>query len=425
LDAKASYLGIVVSRIAVAIIGAGPYGLSLAAHLSARNVENRIFGHPMRFWSDIAEAGGERYLKSFCFGTNLSTPGPGYSFADYNEPRGLETFEPCSIANFTEYGRWFQKHNVSWVEPVEVEHVDRQGEGFAISLSDGERLVADRVVIATGLSGFAHVPPVLASLPADLAIHTSGVTSFAAFAGRDVAVIGAGQSALEAAALLHEAGARPQLLVRESSVRWHDRSSLDPGLWERLRWPISGLGRGLKAKALTQFPGAMYRVPARWRTRFVERHLPAEGAWWLRRRVETQLPIHLGVTVVDAREVSSRAALRLASDAGERRLMVDHVIAGSGYDIDVGRLTFISQNLRSAIQRFGRAPKLSASFEASVSGLHFIGPSSAMSFGPLFRFVIGAEYSARIVSKRLSARARVLAGQQRARSRPSRASSPL
>jgi hypothetical protein len=105
----------------------------------------------MRFWSDIAEADGERYLKSFCLGTNLSTPAPGYSFADYNEPRGLETFEPCSIANFTEYGRWFQQHNVPWVEPVEVEHVDRQGDGFAIFLSDGERFVADRVVIATGV----------------------------------------------------------------------------------------------------------------------------------------------------------------------------------------------------------------------------------------------------------------------------------
>ena len=54
-----------MSRVAVAIIGAGPYGLSLAAHLSARKIENRIFGHPMRFWSDIAEAGAERYLKSY------------------------------------------------------------------------------------------------------------------------------------------------------------------------------------------------------------------------------------------------------------------------------------------------------------------------------------------------------------------------
>ncbi|MGY3238670.1 cation diffusion facilitator CzcD-associated flavoprotein CzcO [Bradyrhizobium sp. USDA 4448] len=415
-----------MSRVAVAIIGAGPYGLSLAAHLSERKIENRIFGQPMRFWSDIAQAGGERYLKSFCFGTNLSTPRPGYSFADYNEPRGLETFEPCSIANFTEYGRWFQEHNVPWAEPVEVERVDHEDDGFTIFLADGERFVADRVVIATGLSGFAYIPPVLAKLPTNLAVHTSRVTSFAAFTGRDVAVIGAGQSALEAAALLSEAGARPHLLVRESSVRWHDRAALEPSRWERLRWPISGLGRGLKAKALTQFPGAMHRVPAKWRTRFVKSHLPAEGAWWLRHRVEGRLPIHLGASVVNANEVSGRLALelRFASDAGDRRLMVDHVIAGSGYDIDVGRLTFISQSLRGAIRCIGRAPQLNSGFEASVPGLHFIGPSSAMSFGPLFRFVIGAEYSARVVSRRLSARSGLPARQQWSDWRPARATHP-
>ena len=76
------------------------------------------------------------------------------------------------------------------------------------------------MVIATGLAGFAYVPPVLASLPPALATHTSKITSFAAFKGRDVAVIGAGQSALEAAALLREAGAQPQLLVRENSILW-------------------------------------------------------------------------------------------------------------------------------------------------------------------------------------------------------------
>jgi 2-polyprenyl-6-methoxyphenol hydroxylase-like FAD-dependent oxidoreductase len=63
-----------VSRVAVAIIGAGPYGLSLSAHLAARNIEHRIFGRPMLFWSQVADAGGDRYLRTYCFGTNISTP---------------------------------------------------------------------------------------------------------------------------------------------------------------------------------------------------------------------------------------------------------------------------------------------------------------------------------------------------------------
>jgi FAD-dependent urate hydroxylase len=395
-----------VNRVAVAIVGAGPYGLSLAAHLAARNVKHRIFGHPMRFWSDIADAGGERYLKSYCFGTNLSTPTPGYSFADYSRPRGLETFEPCSIADFAAYGHWFQQENVAWVEPVEVGLVDGQANGFVVTLANKERLFANRVVIATGLAGFACVPPAIASLPPRLVTHTSGITSFAAFRGLDVAVIGAGQSALEAAALLHEAGARPQLLVRESSILWQTRVSLKRSLWRRLRSPISGLGTGPKAWVLTHFPGAMHLAPAKWRTRFVKKHLPAEGAWWLRDRVENKIPVQFETTVVEGREIAGRVALglRCAKDGSQRPLVVDHVVAGSGYDIDVGRLEFIDPRLRCAIKRLERAPKLNASFETSVPGLYFIGPASAMSFGPLFRFVVGAEHAVKVVAAHLATR---------------------
>lgn len=395
-----------MNRVPVAIIGAGPYGLSLAAHLTARNIEYRLFGRPMRFWSDIAEAGGARYLKSYCFGTNISTPAPGNSFADYSLPRGLETFEPCSMADFAAYGLWFQQRNVPWAEPVDVASINRQTHGFAVILSDGERFLADRVVIATGLTAFAFVPPVIASLPRALASHTSKITSFAAFNGCDVAVIGAGQSALEAAALLHEAGAKPQLIVRENSILWQNRVSLKRSLWRKLRSPISGLGTGPKAWTLTHFPGVMHRVPAKWRTSFVKNHLPAEGAWWLRERVENRLPIQFGATIVDAGEAAGRVALkvRLAKEGSERQLLVNHVIAGSGYHIDVERLEFIHPKLLCAIERLERAPRLNTAFETSVSGLYFIGPISAMSFGPLFRFVVGAEYTAGIVSAHLAAK---------------------
>jgi thioredoxin reductase len=391
----------------VAIIGAGPYGLSLAAHLAARKVEHRIFGHPMLFWSRIAGAGGERYLKSFCFGTNISSPAAGSTFADYSIPRGLETFEPCSIRDFAAYGLWFQKKNVGWVEPVEAERVSKTSNGFEIVLSSGERVAAVNVVVATGLSYFAIVPPVFDSLPESLVTHTSKITAFAPFKGQSVAVIGAGQSALEAAALLNEAGAQAQLLVRDNEVLWNSRSARNASLRQRLRSPISGLGGGWRAWVLTHFAGTAYHLPAAWRTRFLKDYLPPEGAWWLRNRIENLVPVHLTTNVAEARrDAAGRVALRLLAGGKEQRITVDHVVAGSGYDIDVERVAFFDPQLRAALHREGGALELNARFEASIPGLYFIGPLSQMSFGPLFRFVVGAEYAARTVAAHLATQAR-------------------
>jgi cation diffusion facilitator CzcD-associated flavoprotein CzcO len=362
----------------------------------------------MQFWTQVADAGGDRNLRTYCFGTNISTPNPGFSFADYSRPLGLETFEPCSIGDFAAYGHWFQQAVVPWVEPLDVTQVTRRADGFTVALADGQSLDADRVVIAIGLTCFAHLPVALGSLPLALVAHTSQIANFAAFKGRDVAVIGAGQSALEAAALLHEAGARPQLLVRKGAVHWMNRVPRSRSLWRKLRSPISSLGSGPKAWILSHFPGAMHQLPTSWRTHLVKKHLPPEGAWWLRERVENRLPVHVGTTVNEAREVDGRVDLRLnvAGDSSERRLVVDHVIAGTGYDIDVERLVFLHPTLRRAIQRIGRAPSLNATFETSVPGMGIIGPASAMSFGPLFRFVAGSEYAARVVSARLASHKR-------------------
>jgi thioredoxin reductase len=361
----------------------------------------------MQFWLQIAEAASERYLKSYCFGTNISAPAPGLSFADYNGPRGLETFEPCSMANFADYGLWFQERAVPWVEPVDVMEVRRDGNRFALTLTNGEQLVAEHVVVATGLSCFANVPAALSSLPPCRVTHTSNIRTFNSFAGQSVAVIGAGQSALEAGALLYEAGARPELLVREDRILWHSQVPQQRSLWRRLRSPISGLGTGPKGWALTRFPGAMHRFPESFRTRFVKSHLPAEGAWWLRERFENRVPVHFKATVVDASEVGGRVALKVRVGAGgdTRQIEVDHVIAGSGYDISVDRLPFLDRELRAAIDRIARSPRLNAHFESSVPGLSFVGSAAAMSFGPLFRFVVGADYTARTIAAHLDPRA--------------------
>ena len=195
--------------VPVAIVGAGPYGLSLAANLSAANIGFRIFGTPMAFWSAIATAGQERYLKSFCFGTNIDVPEPGYGFSEWSEARGLESFEPCSIQQFVDYGLWVQKRCVTSLERQNVVAIRQEGSAFHLTLADGETFLARRVVLATGLSGFDYLPQPFAALPSALCTHTANVTGFTGFAGQSVAVIGGGQSALEAAALLARGRGEP------------------------------------------------------------------------------------------------------------------------------------------------------------------------------------------------------------------------
>ena len=251
------------------------------------------------------------------------------------------------------------------------------------------------MVVATGLTSFATLPRELAKLPKHLVSHTSEIGIFEDFGGQDVCVVGGGQSALEAAMLLHEAGARPRLLVRESQVAWNTRIPQRRTWWRKLRSPISGLGTGPKTWLLCTFPSAIHYAPEKWRVRFVARHLPAEGAWWLRDLVEKKVPVELNCTLISAQERNGRVALLLRDRKnGERELECDHVIAGTGFKVDVDRLSFLSADLRASVDRIECAPRLNRHFESSVPGLFFIGPASALSFGPLFRFVIGASYAA-------------------------------
>ena len=389
----------------IAIVGAGPYGLSLAAHLRHRGLDFRIFGQPMDFWLKMIQGSRHRYLKSFGFGTNIYTPEKGYSFVEYCLKRGVESFEPCAMSDFANYGLWVQQNAIPNVERVDVSSVSRVDGGYHLTLANGDELLAKQVVIATGLTSFAVHPTEFSHLPKHLVSHTSEISDFSSMAGHDICIVGAGQSALEAAALLHDADARPRLLVRESQILWNKRVSQRRTLWRRLRSPLSGLGAGPKGWFLTRFPSAIHYAPDKWRVSFTARHLPAEGAWWLRDHVEKSVPIVLNCTVVGASEKKGRVLLTVRDGGtGERQLACDHVVVGTGFRVDVDRLSFLSADLRASVRRIKSGPALDRHFESSAEGLFFVGAISALSFGPLFRFVVGASYAAPSLSAHLASK---------------------
>src|SRR5215510_6975258 len=181
----------------VVIIGAGPYGVSLAAHLRARGMKYRIFGEPMRFWHNMPLGIN---LKSPAFATNIAVPMRGYSFPNWCRQHGLEDYEPCTMQSFAAYGSEMQKRFVPDVEEVLVKNVSERDGRFDVALTSGERLRSRKVVVCTGLSGLAHVPSVLRTLGQDRMRHTFDISDYSEFRNKKVAVIGAGSSAIEAGA---------------------------------------------------------------------------------------------------------------------------------------------------------------------------------------------------------------------------------
>ena len=392
--------------VPVAIIGAGPYGLSIAATLRARGIEHRIFGQPMHSW--LAHMPKDMYLKSVGFASNLSDGTGTHTLGSFCAQDGRDYGDddwPIPIGTFSDYGLWFQRTLVPDVEPVQVVSAGRSAGAFELQLSSGERVLAAQLVLAIGHTYFPHVPAELAGLPADLVSHAMDHTGFERFSGRDVTVVGAGQSALESAALLHEAGAAVRVLVRGDRLGWNpDPLGRPRTLALRLRSPKSGLGEGWKCFLYSNTPQLFYPLPYGARVAIVKRALGPAGAWWLRPRISDKFPVQLATSVRSVAQDGQGLKLEVAGPDGVAYVRTDHVLAGTGYRPDVKRISFLREELVAGVRVAGTAPVLDTGFQSSVPGLYFVGLSAAQTFGPVQRFVFGADFTARRVSRRIAAR---------------------
>ncbi|MGW8379041.1 NAD(P)-binding domain-containing protein [Streptomyces sp. ODS28] len=381
----------------VVVIGAGPYGLSTAAHLNARGLRVRIFGSTMESWERHMPAG--MLLKSPPAASTLSAPRPGHTLADFcreaGEPQRGED-EQVPIEVFVRYGRWYAEQLVPEVEDERVLAVDRRYGGFPITLSSGERLRAGAVVVASGLTGFAHLPPVLAQAAPGAPdashariTHSSRRSDLSAFAGRQVIVVGAGQSALESAALLHEHGARVRLLVRGRGIGF-GAPPTPPPHWR----PDTPLGRSWGLYGVVNHAPAVHRLPAGLRLRLVREVLGPLGAWWLKERVQERIPVLARRRIVGAEAAGDGMALTTRHASGRvERLGADHVLAATGYRPRLEALGFLSPALLGALGRTGGFPRLDAEFASTVPGLYFTGLPAAAAYGPLMRFVCGTAFA--------------------------------
>jgi hypothetical protein len=388
--------------IDVAILGAGPYGLSIAAHLAQRGLSFRIFGKPMESWLQMPRG---MLLKSEGFASSLYDPKSVLPLDRYCQERGLEYADlglPVPLATFCEYGLAFQRRFVPTLEQHMVKGLKNGAGHFTLELDNGQTLDVRRVVVAVGISHFAYMPSALSALPAALVSHSSAHADVGRFRGRDVAVLGAGASAIDLAALLHEAGARVRLVTRRNSLPTHTRMRLPRPLSDRLREPMSEIGPSWRSWFFTNAAPLFHRLPAGRRMKWVKNHLGPAAGWFMTERIKP-VPVMYGLTPVGAAALGGKLQMSFKDQDGScSRIETEHVIAATGYRPDIGRLTFLEPTLRDAIQTLEDAPVLSPHFESSVPGLYFVGPAAALSFGPVMRFAAGAKFASRRISSHLA-----------------------
>lgn len=388
-----------------AVIGAGPYGLSVAAHLHHRRADFRIFGRPLETWRTSMPAG--MFLKSDGFASNLAAPEPGGTLADYCREHDLAyhpTDLPVPLETFVAYGLDFQRRYVPDLEEHQVTSVVRDGHGFRLALDTGEDLRTRQVVVAAGITHFASLPRIVAGLSPELVSHSSAHRDLARFAGRQVTVIGAGASAVNVAVWLARAGARTRLVARSPSVRFSSPPAGGPRtVLARLQKPGSGLGPGWRSRASCDAPDLFRLVPPALRPEIVRRHLGPSSAWHLKEPLESSVEVVTGHSLQRVDAASDGVRLVLAGLQGGPPVTVesDHVICATGYRADVARLPFLGPGLRSEIRTLASTPVLTRRFESSVPGLYFLGLSAATSFGPMMRFMYGDDFAARRITQDL------------------------
>lgn len=381
----------------VAIVGTGPYGLSLAAHFRDRGVDFRIFGKPMDLWRNHMPKG--MMLKSEGFASNLNAPDARSSLKHYCELFDIPYADegvPIPLSDFVAYADWFTARHVPTLEAKMVTNLELEGNDFLLTLETGERVKAEYVVLAVGITWFPYLPQELASLPNALVSHSYDHRTVDQFANKRVIVIGAGASAVNLAYELNEVRSDVSILVRGSEIEYHVPPSerVGPCLY-RLRNPASPIGPGWKSLFCAALPGIFYYLPEKWRSRAVRSHLRPAAGWFMREKVESDVPTLLERKVESAVELSGRLQLALSDGT---RLDCDHVIASTGYRTDLSRLHFLSDDIRNRIRRPECAMHVGRDFQTDLKGLYAIGPMAMENFGPLLRFMAGSQF----VSRRLS-----------------------
>jgi FAD-dependent urate hydroxylase len=393
------------SDCGIAIIGAGPYGLSVASALRSRGAKPRTFGEPMEFWMKQMPSG--MILRSRQRASNIGDQTQHLRLTDFAATMGKTFPDRVGVEDFRAYGLWYQRQAVPDVDSRKVTKLAKIRDRFRLTLEDGEQIQATNVIVAAGISSFAHTPAQFVGISSRLASHTCSHSDLSRFRGARVIVVGSGQSAFESAALLLKNGAQVEIIMRAAKVFWLEATAVSqvPGFraLRDIMYPPTDVGplgwHFPPGSLIVAWPKCLRMLPRPIQRIIHDASVRPAVNGWLREGL-TAATITAGRKITSATADGNRVTIAL--DDGTTRV-ADHLLLGTGYRVDISRYSFIMPDLLDSIACVDGYPKLDFNFQSSVRGLYFTGAVASRSFGPLVRFVSGTEYSARTIARKLAA----------------------
>lgn len=368
----------------VLIIGAGPYGISLAYDLYKRNIHFQIIGKPFSLWFDHLVPGIQ--LRSDWRASQLYSRDGHLDIDRYlrmhYSPQKVYSVKQGRVPStlFQDYLRWVLKELPFQVIDEKILELHQDGSEFVAQTSSGGELRARRVVCATGIESHRYLPRELASLPA--VVHGWNTREYGFLKNSRLLVVGGGQSAAEAIACLSDC----------NQITWVYRSPL-VFFSEPINLPKPLFDLALRLSA------CFYRLP--------------RGASWLlgRRFLESTITPDLKSTVM------RESILRLQIDVADLGLIpggpervysqrlneaFDKVIACTGYHYALSTIRFLSPDLLRRIASRNQVPALNRHYETSLKNLYMVGGIAEPTHGPAQRFMFGCRDATRTVGAALA-----------------------